>query len=464
MAAPPASSQERLQRATLVSAAAVFLLLFGTYMFTSRGYLFGSDDLINFMATRQIVETGDPSISCQFREEYLVVHPNGLCYSKYDPGVSTFSIPLYIIGRLFGGPAPLDSQSFSAPLLSVSLLNHLTTAATAAMMVLFARAWEGSLRNSVEIGLIFGLTSFAWPYTSSTTSPPIVALLLFATVYLIYVHSSLIPAGILLGLAVFTRFDALPLVIIICVYAVVVQKLSPQRMVTLGIPIVIGIGLQLGYNVLRSGSLLGIGYGDESWTTPFWQGFYGLTISANKGLLFFTPVTGFAIAGLVQFWKEGQHRAEVILFGSILLAQLALYSAWWSWEGGWAWGPRFLLPSQPFILMGLLYWLVHRRWMQVIGVLALVGFILQIIGVTTLSINYILPPEEYHLMLYHPAYTQIRFALTDFLNLRVSTLIVNSGYGYFSSGVVVLWAAAAGALCLAGVFLLRQTLKEAADS
>jgi hypothetical protein len=64
-----------------------------------------------------------------------------------------------------------------------------------------------------------------------------------------------------------------------------------------------------------------------------------------------------------------------------------VYSKWWAWHGGWCWGPRFLVPVIPLLLLpGLAAISVKGRWLLATAILlGLAGFAVQLGGVL---INY----------------------------------------------------------------------------
>lgn len=80
--------------------------------------------------------------------------------------------------------------------------------------------------------------------------------------------------------------------------------------------------------------------GKSGFSYPMLLGVLSLLLSFGKGLFFFSP-------GLLLVPRARRGRpalAEFFELSVVFLAGLLLvYSRWWSWYGGWTWGPRFLL-------------------------------------------------------------------------------------------------------------------------
>src|SRR5690606_34470344 len=43
-----------------------------------------------------------------------------------------------------------------------------------------------------------------------------------------------------------------------------------------------------------------------------------------------------------------RHGVEAVTIGVMTVVLVGMYSLWWMWWGGFAWGPRFLVPLTPF--------------------------------------------------------------------------------------------------------------------
>ena len=106
----------------------------------------------------------------------------------------------------------------------------------------------------------------------------------------------------------------------------------------------IGAVVDAVYNQYRFGSVLKTGYGSEGFSTPFIHGAAGLLFSPQKSILLFAPIVILVVLGSFRLWTAG-NRFVVVLTLTNLLVFFVLSATWHSWQGGWSWGPRLLLPG-----------------------------------------------------------------------------------------------------------------------
>lgn len=451
---------------------AILLFFYGFYLFTAQGIISSADGIINFLTVRALVETGSFSleIDCDSVQRFVQKQSDGHCYGKYDPGLALTSLPLYLVGRLLSGPASVDYEALSLPRLIVGTLNQLVTAATCAVLYLIASYLSASRRQAVEFTFLFGLTTLAWPYALTYFSQPLVGLLLVTAVYQLIAYShnkfALFIAGLALGWACITRFDALPLVFVITIYASYKLRESSKSRPSLLIqilpliaPILLAIFTYLVLNEVRSGSLLQMGYTGEGWTGNLWQGAYGLLLSPGRGVVFYSPLVLLAIPGFLLLWRGGW-QAEVTLIVTLALIQIVMYALWWTWDGGWVWGPRFLVSTQPLFLLGIVPWLDNGWGKRLLMGLATVGFAFQIIGATTSPLVYLARTDfTYSQTLYNLVASPILGQLQDLLNRRVNLLIPSRAHGVLDLQQTLLW----GLFCIILMTLSGWFLRRAVD-
>ena len=446
----------------------IFIFFSGFYLFTAQGMILSGDGTTNFFTIRALSETHSFLLSdndCDTMERFVQVHPEGQCYGKYDVGLALSGLPLYIFGRSLSQGNPYERVSL--PRLFVSTFNQFITAATCSVLYLLAYELSGSRRRALELAILYGLTTLAWPYASTYFSQPLVGLMLLTAVLLLRVGKNIyfiLGAGIALGWAILTRLDTLPLVFAIYIYAYYqFQRLKMSRynllsrFILLTVTFTFTIMLFLLFNQLRGGSLLLDSYAGEGWTGDFREGSYGLLFSTRRGILFYSPLVILAIPGLVSLWRKGW-QAETALIVALFMIQIFIYASWWVWDGGRVWGPRFLVSTHPFLILGVLPWLARDRHKKLVYIFATTGFVIQVIGVTTSPLAYLTRPDF--------IYTQESVSLAifwqarDLFDKQVLSLIPNQAHGVLNYEQTILWALVATSLMFIGGFLFTIKFPE----
>ncbi len=93
---------------------------------------------------------------------------------------------------------------------------------------------------------------------------------------------------------------------------------------------------------------------------------------------------------LIPAWPPffRRHRLEAILLVLVSLFYLLIYAKWFMWHGGFAWGPRFLVPILPLlaIMMAPLLERLSGRWIAAFAALFALSMAMQVLG---LSVHFI---------------------------------------------------------------------------
>lgn len=116
----------------------------------------------------------------------------------------------------------------------------------------------------------------------------------------------------------------------------------------------LGAGILLLQNLALTGSPFSSGYAtdlDATWgfsTDPL-TGLWGQLLSPGRGLLLYAPPLLALPWAARAAWRAD--RGLVGAIGTVVVGLLLLHAAWWSWHGGWGWGPRFLLPAVPLLML-----------------------------------------------------------------------------------------------------------------
>jgi hypothetical protein len=154
-----------------------------------------------------------------------------------------------------------------------------------------------------------------------------------------------------------------------------------------GLPVILTVLFDLWYDRLRFGSSLNTGYTTEG--TGLFSGnlatsLPALLASPGLGLLVYAPALLVGVAGI--WWFVIRERRVAALLAAVALVNLLFYGLWSGWIGGLAWGPRFLLPITPLLLIPAAE--VFSRWRQLglvakaaIRAAALLSSLFQLAGV-----------------------------------------------------------------------------------
>jgi hypothetical protein len=93
----------------------------------------------------------------------------------------------------------------------------------------------------------------------------------------------------------------------------------------------------------------------------------------TMGIFWQSPVLIFSIIGAVVMFIENRYRSEAILVVWIIVSYLIIMSGYYMWWGGWALGPRHIIPILPYFCV--LFAFVPKRltWPLVIFCLVSIG-------------------------------------------------------------------------------------------
>jgi branched-subunit amino acid ABC-type transport system permease component len=142
--------------------------------------------------------------------------------------------------------------------------------------------------------------------------------------------------------------------------------------------------VQMIYNTAVFGGPLNLGYSNsELWVKQHHTGFmsltlpqgeaaWGITFGVFRGLFVLSPLLLLALPGLALWWRSGQRRPEFWVTATSVLAMLLFNSSSSMWWGGFAVGPRYLLPALPFMALPLAWVFIawgHQAWLKGITLL-----------------------------------------------------------------------------------------------
>jgi hypothetical protein len=327
-------------------------------------------------------------------------------YSDKAPGTAFLGIPIYAGLRLVLNLPAVDglterlanSDAFKATLREEGsgvlkdkvrfaiaqivlsfITNAVPTALMCALMYALLMQWGASRGASIFTALAYGLLTPAFAYANSFYGHQLSAALLFIAFYLLYQHSTadsplpswprLLFIGLLMGYSVITEYPTLLIVLALLLYAFIVlrRRNAWPRLAFMLIGLAACATVLLTYNTVVFGGPFKLGYGNsELWTAQHSAGFmsltyphidavWGITFGLFRGLFILSPVLLLALPGFVMWHRSGRLRLEYAVALFSVFTMFLFNASSIMWWGGFAIGPRYLLPGLPFMALAVAF-------------------------------------------------------------------------------------------------------------
>jgi hypothetical protein len=367
--APPRAVRRGLGRMVRSTPALLFGLFCAVYALTAAGRLDSADGGVIALTARTLLQ--QHTIALPANAPDVVAGVGGHGYSRYGLALSVVEIPFAVVGLILRHFTHQEHMVEWA----ISYTNVVLTALGATVFYLLLRRLGASERRSVALTLVYGFATLAWPYAKSDFYEPLQSLSLLAAAYATLRADAggrlrwLAAAGAALGVCVLTKPAMGVVVPAFACYAASGGALERDwrwltgslrkprwwrdalrgQLALLG-PVAGAVVIALWLNVVRFGGPLDFGYDvGSSFTTPLYVGVFGLLFSVNTGLVFYATPVLLGVAGLPRFARVRPR--ETLLIGLLAAAMLLLYGGFRYWAGLAAFGPRFLVPLVPFLLL-----------------------------------------------------------------------------------------------------------------
>ena len=293
--------------------------------------------------------------------------------------------------------------------------------------------------HRIGLTLAYGLATIAFPYSGAFYGHQLAAALAFTAFYLLLSLQDhrlgvkeLMLVGLLLGGAVLTEYPIALIVAILLLYASYRLR-DPLRIAWIlagGLP---SLALLMSYNYAIFETVLPVSYlyspyfqeemhtGLMGLTYPRLDALHGITFSPYRGLFFLSPFLLLALPGFYSFLRERRYRPEAITILVIVLSFFLFNASYAIWWGGWAVGPRHLIPVLPFMAFPTIFFLKNpphsnesskeRRWKEILTFcLVVLSFLL--VWAETIGGEHF-PPDYLH----HPL---TDFSLPNYLEGRLA--------------------------------------------
>jgi hypothetical protein len=304
-------------------------------------------------------------------------------YSFYGIGTSLALLPLVAVGVMLAHQGQL----------AIGLLEPVVTAISVFVLYRVLIALGVGERRGVLLALTYGLGTLAWHYAIVVFGEPLVGLgmLLALLALLTYQRTGetrwVAAASAAVGWTVLTRWDSLLLIALpLTVYAAILVRRRAPTLLAQGcaalawaVPLALALGINLSYDWLRYGNPLSGGYAETpGFSTPLLTGLIGLLFSPGAGLFVYTPVLLLVPLGYSRLYRRWG--AEAVLIAVLTLGRILFFARWWDFDGH-SWGPRYLIPLLPLLLIPVAFVRFGPALRVIAAVLISVGLLIQALGI-----------------------------------------------------------------------------------
>lgn len=384
------------------------LIAFNLFIFFAAAYL------LTFSGNASVMEdvrTLRVDVASSIVERLDLAVPDGIRgadgreYSWFPIGSSLLAIPFCLIGKSAGVP----SENIFA------IMNLLVCAATPVLVFLFASSLGYSNRASLYTSVLYGIGTMSWYYSKDPGDHALETFFVLLSVYFMWRHlkdktlSSLIFSALYLGMAFIIRPTSIlvipPLLILMISQYPEESDFKARLRFLMGrgalffLFLLPFVGLFFWYNYCRFGTIFETGYGlmaarlgfDFFTGTPILTGLLGFVLSPGKGFFYYSPVAVLFFFSINIFRKT--HPLPAFCFILIILLYLFFYSRNIYWHGDWAWGPRYIFITTPFLILPIAALFDSPAWQRkttklFICALLAVSILIQLASVSVNPLNY----------------------------------------------------------------------------
>ncbi len=250
-----------------------------------------------------------------------------------------------------------------APVEVLRGLTLLNAAAQGAIVVALFRALRGAAPGAPWLAVAGWLGGYGLWYVNSTFGESLAALLTLLAVWSCHRRAAA-GAFVATWLASTSKEVAAPFLLALGGLALLLPggaerepRATRTTLAACGLGAAAGLASNALFNVWRFGGPVNVGYLDPAFRAAPAQSlmnFAGLWTSPNGGLLWFAPILMAAVLVAAAAPLRGavvgpRYVARGAL--AILLALSVGFARWYAPMGWWAWGPRYLLPWLPAVLL-----------------------------------------------------------------------------------------------------------------
>lgn len=366
----------------------LFWCFFALYALTSSGNPFRvPDEFEVYFQAASLVDAGQLSVpqTLAITEDgqpifYGKFGTDGQPYAPYGPGVAFLLAPFLVLGRLAAHLAGVPRLPLPAGIAWEMLVGGFTTFATAFAAALAvagfyraARALGAPIEHGVQLALVLGACTVLWPYGTTLYSEAwqaaafswAAALLLEARSCDANARARIVAAAALVAVAIVTKPMSILAAPGFVIAALCERRIPARARWTVALALVAAAAMMMavhvGWNLQRFGRPLDFGYNHASMIpeppervfaieeVP--RGVFVQLLTPGKSLFVWAPAALLGLLALPACWPRERGLAAGLTAATVTM--VVFYSAFLFPDGGYAHGPRYLVPLVPLLLLPL---------------------------------------------------------------------------------------------------------------
>ena len=294
------------------------------------------------------------------------------------------------IARLLSEVIPVDKKYLEQAV--ISFTNTFYAAGIAcALFLLFSILGYRKRRALLAVACI-AASSILLPYSKIVQSETLTTFMLFLFLIIVaHDHEIKLHSGCAIGILYAALYFIKPVNIVfgsvIGLYVIIrffQKRATASGLAAFCLMSILPLAVIFYFNWYRFGSILKFGYGSQQWqfTTPLMKGLAGFFFAPSKSMFLFSPLIIYCLFGFKRFFMK-QRRIALCING-IGTLYLLLFAQWVDWKGGWAWGPRLIVPAIILIHIVLIEF-VDREKITRMALIPFVALILLSTGIQFLG-------------------------------------------------------------------------------
>lgn len=357
-------------RAALVISCLLFLNFF--YFILSSGRVRTIDEVSAEFQVESLAKRGSADIpqAVEAKLFYGTFDRFGRPQSPYPPGQALAMLPWYVAGQFVAKHLPGVPSGMHVVVSNFFLTgaSAFFSALAAALALYIYLRLDIALKISLTAAGILALATPLAVYSGWLLSEPLAAALLLGAAAVLFATPQGTPipiaralgTGALLGAAIWVRPTHV-IIVPIFLIALFVRERKKGWSAAGALAVAAGafVILLLWRNVYLHGSAFEFGYpvaaeggkALNSFETPLATGLLGFLVSPGKSIFLFSPPILLAMLGLPRLWRRDRGLAFVAAAAPIVY--LLFFATYTQWEGGYCYGPRYLVPALALLGLGV---------------------------------------------------------------------------------------------------------------